>query len=105
MFLRFEHQFDFGAVGESGAELLYSTDNGKTWLSATDRLPDRGGRDSKPTLLQGHGGFTGVSNGFGSSRYNMTSLKGKSIKLQFHVRSAGGNAIWWVDNVQLYTCR
>ena len=105
VFLRFEHQFLFGAVDESGAELLYSTDNGKTWRSATDTLPDKRGHNSKPTLLKGRHGFSGLSNGFGSSRYNMTALKGKSVKLRFQVKSAGGLAIWWVDNVQLYTCR
>jgi hypothetical protein len=105
VYLRFEHQFFLGAEGVAGAELQYSIDNGRHWLSATDRLPDQHGQNSKPSMLSGHGGFTGISNGFGSSRYNMTSLKGKSVKLRFHVRSPGGDAIWWVDNLQLNACR
>ncbi|HEY8788309.1 MAG TPA: M4 family metallopeptidase [Actinopolymorphaceae bacterium] len=104
VYIRFDHQFVFNALGETGGELLYSTDGGKKWLSATDKLPDNNGQNGKPTLLKGRGGFSGLSQGFGASRYNVTSLKGKSIKLRFNVKSADGLDIWWVDNARLYSC-
>jgi len=104
VYVRFDHQFFFGAVGDTGAELLYSTNGGKTWLSATDKLPDVNGQNSKPDQLAGRGGFTGLSNGFGASRYDFTSLKGKTVKLRFQVKSAGSDAYWWVDNARMYSC-
>jgi bacillolysin len=104
VYVRFDHQFIFNATGETGGELLYSTDSGKTWLSATDKLPDNNGQNGKPSLLNGRGGFTGLSHGFGASRYDVSSLKGKSIKLRFQVKSADGLDIWWVDNARLYSC-
>ncbi len=104
VYVRFDHQFIFNKTGVTGGELLYSTDNGKTWLSATDKLPDTNGQNGKPSLLGGHGGFTGLSNGFGASRYDMTSLKGKSVKLRFSVKTADGLDIWWVDNMRMYSC-
>lgn len=104
VYLRFDHQFFFGAVNETGAELLYSTNGGKTWLSATDKLPDVNGQNSKPDLLNGRGGFTGLSNGFGASRYDFTGLKGKTVKLRFQVKSAGSSSYWWVDNARMYSC-
>lgn len=103
-FFRFDHQFIFNATGETGGELLYSTDGGKTYLSATDKLPDNNGQNDKPSLLSGRGGFTGLSHGFGASRYDVSSLKGKSIKFRFQVKSADGLDIWWVDNARLYSC-
>lgn len=104
VYFRFDNQYIFNALGETGGELLYSTDGGKHWLSATDKLPDNNGQNGKPTLLKGHGGFSGLSQGFGASRYDFTKLKGKSIKLRFNVKTADGLDIWWVDNARLYSC-
>jgi bacillolysin len=104
VYLRFDHQFIFNQAGTTGGELRYSTDGGTTWASATDKLPDVNGQNGKPKLLKGRGGFTGLSNGFGASRYDVTSLKGKSIKLRFLVKTADGADVWWVDNMRLYSC-
>jgi len=104
VYIRFDHQFIFNQTGVTGGELLYSTDSGKTWLSATDKLPDNNGQNGKPSLLSGRGGFTGLSNGFGASRYDMTSLKGKTVKLRFSVKTADGLDVWWVDNMRMYSC-
>jgi hypothetical protein len=103
VYVRFDHQFIFNQAGESGGELLYSV-NGGSYLSATDTLPDVNGQNGKPTLLSGRGGFTGLSQGFGASRYDFTGLKGKTIKLRFQSRTSDGQDIWWVDNVRLYNC-
>ncbi len=39
-------------------------------------FPTKHGQNSKPTMFERPRGFTGISNGFGSSRYNMTVAEG-----------------------------
>lgn len=52
-------------------------------------------------------GFGGDSHGWTSSRLDLSSLAGQSVKVRWTVRGdASGSYIgWFLDNLQVYTCR
>lgn len=51
-------------------------------------------------------GFGGVSNGWVSSRVDLTSYAGKTIKPQFQVIGDGEFMVegWYLDDIEIYTC-
>jgi Zn-dependent metalloprotease len=99
-FARFDNMY-FLDRGD-GAALEYSTDNGATWKPAAD-LPNVNGEDTPVDSLPGKS-FSGVSNGFGGSRYDLSSLAGQDVKFRFRATAATSNSAWWVDNFKIYTC-
>jgi bacillolysin len=100
-YIRFDHAYllDEG----DGAALEYSEDNGLTWKAAAD-LPNVNGEDTPVDTLGGANSFAGNSVGFGGTRYDASSLAGKSVKFRFRSAVATDNSAWWVDNFKVYTC-
>ncbi|WP_349330133.1 M4 family metallopeptidase [Actinopolymorpha sp. B9G3] len=100
-FIRYDHAYllDDG----DGAALEYSEDNGFTWKPAAD-LPNVNGEDVPVDTLGGADSFAGNSLGFGGTRYDASSLAGKSVKFRFHSAVATDNSAWWVDNFKIYNC-
>lgn len=99
-FLRFDHSYLL-SEGD-GAALEYSTDNGATWQPAAN-LPNVHGEDTPVDALGGKS-FAGTSNGFGGTRYDLSSLAGQDVQFRFRAASATSSSAWWVDNVKIYTC-
>jgi bacillopeptidase F (M6 metalloprotease family) len=65
-------------------------------------------KTSSNNVLKGQRAFVGVSNGFISSRANLSTLAGKRIKLRFRYTTDGVNYAWngwWIDDIRIYTCR
>ncbi len=64
------------------------------------------GSESYGSALQGHLAFVGDSHGYVSSRYNLTSLTGKTVQFRwrFSTDYTGNYGGWYVDDVQVYTC-
>ncbi|WP_020580337.1 M4 family metallopeptidase [Actinopolymorpha alba] len=100
-FVRYDHAYLL-ADGD-GAALEYTTDNGATWKPAAG-LPNVNGETTPVDTLNGAKSFAGVSNGFGGTRYSLSSLSGKSVKFRFHSSVATDESAWWVDNFKIYTC-
>jgi Zn-dependent metalloprotease len=116
MFLHFKHAFAFEYfVNEyyDGGVLEYSINNGSSWVDASPLFA--GGQNyTGPILnyngttnaLKGRNAFVGDSHGYVSSRYDLTSLGGQTIK--FRWRFATDNSYyylgWMVDDVQIYSC-
>ena len=119
--LRFKHAylFEYGYIGTTryyidGGVLEYSIDNGATWKDAKGVFS--AGQNYKTTLatisynssnpLKGRSAFTGDSHGYVSSRYNLSSLKGKTVKFRWRTGTNNtGYALGWVvDDVEIYTC-
>jgi len=118
-YLYFTHQFDFEileddpAYGYDGGVLEYSADQGGTWQDAQPLFSD--GQNYNRTLydfnygnpLQGRPAFSGNSLGAVSSRYDLSSLAGDSIRFRWRTGTdynVNSNTGWQVDDVGIYKC-
>jgi bacillolysin len=107
-YLRFAHAYGFEAIGSTaydGGRVEYTTNNGSTWLDA-GRLAVNGGYTSTSVGALGGPGFGGVSGGYTSSRFDLSSLAGKSVRFRFRVASdfSTGNYGWFIDDIAVYSC-
>jgi Zn-dependent metalloprotease len=108
-YLHFKHAYVFEAPAADGGLLEYSTDGGATWL-ASEALPTLNGYNGSLAAgnpLQGRGAFVDHSNGFESTRLNLASLAGSSVRWRWVIGANGtGDARlgWYIDDVRLYTC-
>ncbi len=114
-FLHFKHAFlfEFDANGNyDGGVLEYSNNNGATWIDAGTLFSagkNYGGAISSgfSNPLAGRQAFVGDSHGYISSRYNLSSLAGQSVRFRFREAndiSVGAFLGWVVDDVRIYTC-
>jgi bacillolysin len=112
-YLYFDHAYEFesGFFGSfDGGVVEYSTDDGATW-QPTDALPTVNGYNA--TLSNGSGNplggrqaFSGVSNGYQSTRIDISSLAGNALRFRFRIGtdSTVGRMGWFVDDVSVYNC-
>ncbi len=119
-FLFFKHAFAFeydsGGYYDGGV-LEYSKDGGNTWLDAKP-LFSAGqnyngtvynypkGYSSYGSALQGRSAFVGDSHGYVSSRYDLKSLTGQTVKFRWRFATdwIGYYLGWFVDDVSIYQC-
>jgi bacillolysin len=103
-YLRFNHAYGF-EDGFDGGVLEYSTNNGSTWNDAGPLITNNG-YNGTINALGGRQGFTAESNGYISSRVNLSSLAGQSVRFRFRIGEDGSVADygWFVDDVRVYTC-
>jgi bacillolysin len=113
-YLYFDHayQFETGMSGErfDGGVVEYSTDGGSLW-QPTDALPTVNGYDSTLSFgfgnpLSGRQAFGGVSNGYQSTRINVSALAGRSVRFRFRIGTDlnTGDLGWFVDDISVYNC-
>jgi bacillolysin len=116
-YLRFNHAYGFeDGYDESGnyhtydgGVLEYSA-NGSTWQDAGSLITDNGYSGTidsgSGNPLGGRPGFVGESNGYISSRVDLSSLAGPSVRFRFRIGEDqnGGDYGWFVDDVRVYTC-
>ncbi len=114
-FLRFNHayHFEFDNAGfYDGGVIEYSTDSGGTWVDAGSLITDNdyngaifSGLDNP---LKGRQAFVGISNGYISSRLDLSSLAGQNVRFRFRIGTDSGNFAlfwgWFIDDIRLYTC-
>jgi bacillolysin len=67
-------------------------------------LPNVNGEAEARSELGGKKSFGNESYGYGSTRYDLSSLAGQSVRFRFRAVSDGQTAYWWVDNLSVYTC-
>ncbi len=113
-YLHFKHftefEFNNGNAYDAGV-LEYSNDNGSTWIDAGS-LFEAGKRYNGTVangifnVLAGRDAFVGDSHGYVSTRVNLTSLAGQTIRLRWRVGSDSSNssAGWLLDDVSIHTC-
>jgi bacillolysin len=111
-YLHFNHAYgfeSFGATAYDGGVLEYSTNGGSTWLDAGP-LFTHNGYDGSITgatnPLVGRQAFVRESHGYFSSRLNLTSLAGQTVRFRFRIATdnAVGSWGWFIDDVRIYTC-
>lgn len=118
-FLYFKHAIDLEGVETlsqnayfDGAVLEYSTNSGTSWSDAINLIVD--GKSYTGEIsnnfvnpIAGQLAFSATSNGFVSTRVNLSSFAGQSILLRWRVATdASVSAFGWVvDDVSVYTCQ
>jgi bacillolysin len=114
IYMHFKHAYDFESDyldNYDGGVLEYSTNGGSTWLDAGSLITDNGYSGTISSCcgnsLAGRSGFVNLSNGYMSSRLNLSSLAGQNVELRFRAGSDElvGGLGWLVDDVKIYTCQ
>ena len=113
-YLRFDHAYGFEdsntGTNNDGGVLEYSTNNGSTWQDAGSLIIDNGYNgtisNSFGNPIGGREGFVGESNGYISSRVDLSSLADQSVRFRFRIGedSEGFDYGWFIDDVSVYTC-
>ncbi len=115
-FLHFKHGFgfEFDAGGNyDGGVLEYSINAGASWIDASVLFS--AGKNYSGTVFSGGGAstlsgrqaFVQESHGYVSSRYNLNSLAGQTVRFRFRQANdatVGAFLGWVVDDVRIYTC-
>ncbi|MDU0460266.1 MAG: M4 family metallopeptidase [Geobacteraceae bacterium] len=103
----YDFQFDAGGYYDGGV-IEYST-NGTSWSDAGSLITSNGYphaiyNGSNP--LNGRSAFTGLSNGYVSSRLDLSSLAGSNVYFRFRIGTDSSNGAkgWFIDDVRVYTC-
>jgi hypothetical protein len=112
-FMHFRHYFyfDFDNTGNyDGGVLEYSTNGGGSWTDAGSLFDTNGYtgtlKAGTANPLTGRNAFTPYNIVYYSSRLNLSSLAGQSVRFRFRVGSDDvfGSDGWWIDDVRIYTC-
>lgn len=114
-YLHFVQQYAWEYDGWDGGIVEYSTNNGISWTAFSnaqmigEQYPGRAEVNSSIPFA-GQFSFTGESFGVGSTRIDLSSLSGETIKIRFHAASDefasyGNPDGWWIDNLRVYTCQ
>ena len=113
-YVRFRHAFGFSEPDYDGGWVEYSVDGGNNWAAAA-ALPTAG-MDSNGNINTEYGdgdnphtgkeAFVGDSHGYVSTRYDLASLAGSSVRFRFRIStdSYPWGYGWSLDDVRLYTC-
>ncbi len=106
-YLHFNHAYLF-EQGYDGGVVEYSLDGSSTWQDAGNLFTDGGytGTLGGVSPLAGRRAFTGYTYGYVSSRLNLSSLAGHSVRFRFRIStdSSIGGLGWFIDDVRIYTC-
>jgi bacillolysin len=112
-YMHFNHAYDFDSFGSTyydGGVIEYSTDGGATWNDAGGLITDNGYvgtlSSSWGNPLGGSEAFSGNSNGYISSRLDLSSLAGQSVRFRFRIGadSSYDRFGWFIDDIHIYTC-
>jgi hypothetical protein len=108
-FLHFAHLYELEFLADGGV-VEYELNGNNVWLPM-DSLPVVNGPNGTLSSLYGNplGGrmaFTGVSNGYMTTRYDLSSLHGNSVRIRFRMGLDDSfyDIGWYVDNVEMYRC-
>jgi bacillolysin len=108
--LRFDHAFHFNDASYDGGIVEYSIGASGVWTQLPNLVDGKGYygviSSSYGNPLGGKSAFSGISHGYVSTRFDLSSLAGQSVK--FRWRLGTDNSVvssgWWIDNLQVYTC-
>jgi bacillolysin len=113
-YLHFKHAHGFednnAGTYYDGGVVEYSTGGGSTWEDLASKFTHNGPAGtisaSRDNPLGGRQGFIGDSNGYISSRANLSSLAGQGVRLRWRIGtdSTFRDDSWWIDDVRIYTC-
>jgi bacillolysin len=105
----FEFESDFSGAFDGGV-VEYSTNGGGAWNDAGALFSENGYLDAidiaSSNPLRGRQVFSGVSQGYYSSRIDLSTLAGQNVRFRFRIGTdefvdALG---WFIDDIRVYTC-
>jgi Zn-dependent metalloprotease len=110
-YLHFSHDWNFDGsapLGFDGSVVEYSTNGGGGW-NDTAALFTHNGYNGTVWIMNSMGNraaFVGESHGYTTSRLDLSSLSGDSIRFRFRL---GTDDIvdgwgWFIDDIRIYTC-
>ena len=109
-YLHFHHAYGFDYDGRTyydGGRVIVQKRVGSAWQEVTTGLVWKNGPTRRlEGTPSGVVAFGGDSHGWGSSRVDLSSLAGQTVRVLFRVqgdRDAGGPG-WWLDDLRLYSC-
>jgi hypothetical protein len=110
-YMHFKHAYEFEYLAEDfdGGVVEYSTDGGLNWIDAGPLFIDNGynGTLSSNYLnpLGGRQAFVNLSNGYISSRLDLSSLAGQDVRFRFRIGTdeSGDFTGWFIDDIRIYT--
>jgi Zn-dependent metalloprotease len=100
---------DYGTYYDGGI-VEYSINSGATWNYVSSLFLNNGYNgtisNAYDNPLGGRQAFVGESNGYYSSRLNLTSLAGQNIRFRFRIGtdSSVDDYGWFIDDFRIYTC-
>lgn len=109
--LWFAHAYGFENPNFDGGVLEYSVNNGTTWNDAGSLFDFNGYpgtiNSGSGNPLGGRQGFVGTSHGYISSRLNLSTLAGQSVRFRWRMGTDVSLLYlgWWLDDVRIYTCQ
>ena len=109
-FLHFAHAFGFQTPNLDGGVVEYTTNGGLTWNDAAPLFDANGYTgvlaNGSGNPLAGRSAFVGTSHGYGSSRLNLSTLTGQTVRFRWRMAldSNGYDFGWVLDDVRIYTC-
>lgn len=113
-YLHFKHAYGFedsGGTTYDGGVVEYSTNAGSTWTDAGSLFSHNGYNgtiNSASNPLNGQQAFVNDSFGYGSSRLNLSTLAGQSVRFRFRIGTNSSPSTddygWFIDDVKIYTC-
>jgi hypothetical protein len=112
-YLYFDHAYDFEFDSPEfydGGVVEYSLNNGQTWIR-TNALPTNNGynvtiQSGFGNPLAGRRAFGAFSNGYRSTRINISSLAGRAVRFRFRVGTDNSVGFfgWFIDDISVYYC-
>ncbi len=104
------YEFEFDTENYDGGVLEYTINNGTTWVDAGSLM--EAGKyngvisNNYTNPLKGRLGFVASSHGYISTRLNLATLAGKTVRFRWRMGldSYGYATGWVVDNIKMYTC-
>jgi len=112
-YLYFKHAYGFednSSAAYDGGVIEYSTNGGATWIDASTLFTHNGYNGtisaSYGNPLGGRQAFVRESNGYISTRLNLSSLAGQNVRFRFRIGtdSSNGDYGWFIDDIRMYTC-
>ncbi len=109
-YLHFKHAYRFELGAFDGGVLEYSTDEGSTWNDAGSLFTHNGYNGTIfsgwENPLGGRNGFVNYSDGYISSRLDLSSLAGENIRFRFRIGTDSSVWYygWFIDDIRIYTC-
>lgn len=110
-YLYFNHAHGFedsSTAAYDGGVVEYSTNGGTTWTDTSALFTHNGynGTLYSGNPLAGRQAFVRESNGYISSRLNLSSLMGQNVRFRFRISTDnfGDDYGWFIDDIRIYTC-
>lgn len=112
-YLHFYHAYGFQDPNYDGGILEYSTNNGGSWTNAGSLIEVNGydGALAASNPLGAVQAWRSDSHGYISSRVNLASLAGQSVRFRWRLAVdkvisiyEGYDRGWFLDDVRIYTC-